>query len=517
MRALAYRLWRSCVNWIKALLKRPVLLVIYIAFIGLMIVSFASSYGRLDVSDARFAAYYPAALAALGVYMLFSAIRKGEQKGSGFFKMPDVHLLFPAPIRPSTILIYGTLGQMLSLLLVCVVMLFQITTLRMFFGLSIGGILAMIGSLALTLFSTQCLSMFYYAFLAQGERRRIWGKRITMGVLLALAALLAVCYLKTHDAAQAFNAWADIVRWIPVGGWFAMASLAGQQGVWWIFYLASALQVFAGIASLVVLFRIQPDYYEDVLDTAQLYQAAVEQKKSGVLQQTARLKNLKNFPLIGKGAFVIFGRHLISYVRQGFFDAVTVALVVVGVLWPLLSGSLFDDSPMTQGDLRATAAFLAYMLLILSQQSLWAQEMKKPFIFLIPDSPGKKVIAATMMGTVKSLADGLIASIPATLIAGAPIYHAPLFALAVGSFSTVYTMGDVLARRMLGESHAKGLGMLVSFVTMVVCIIPSIILLFILPAWMGFLACAAINFLIAVVVLLLCDGLFTRIGFETDK
>lgn len=517
MNAMIYLLRCNITNWFKSLLKRPLILLIYVAFIAMMIYSFASSYKNIGESDAKMAAYYPAITAGFGVYLLFGAIKRGEKKGSGFFSMADVHLLFPSPIHPSTVLAYGTLGQMISLLLICVIMLFQITTLRLFFGLSIGGILGMIGSLVLTLFSTQCLSMFYYAFLSKDERRRAWGKRISVGVLLALAALLAFFYLQTKKPVQAFTSLAGVAKWFPLGGWFALASLAAQQGTWWVFGLISLLQVVLGGVLLVSLIRIQPHYYEDVLDTAQRMQSMVEQKKSGAVQQTARVKNLKNFPFIGKGAFAIFGRHLISHVRQGFFDGVTLALVVVSALWPLMMGGLLDDSPIFTGDTRTTVAFIAYMMMLLSMQSFWTQELKKPFIFLIPDSSGKKIMAATMMGFVKSLADGLLAAIPAVLISRSPLYHIPLFALATASFSAVYTMGDVLARRLLGETHAKGLGMAITFICMIVCIIPSLILLFVFPPWIGYLACTGINLLIATVVLLLCDGLFSRIGFEANK
>lgn len=516
MNALVYLLWRQFVNMLKELKKRPVLLIVYILFIALMAFSFTISYNELGAEDARFASYYPIAVAAVSMFIFWGALRRGEKEGSGFFSMADVHLLFPSPISPSTILGYGTLGQMSSLLLICVLMLFQITTLRMFFGLTFGGMMGLITSLALLLFSTQILSMLYYAFLSVKPARRALCQKITMGLLLALAALVAFFYFQEREILPALNALIDVIAYIPLAGWFVRATFSAAQDNWTIFALFSALQVAVGAVMLILLIRIQPDYYEDVLGMAQKRQTMVEVKKSGVAQQNAVLRNLGKFPFIGKGAFAIFGRHLISYARQGFFDAQTIAILVIGILWPLMNGTMFGDLDSTfRADERMTVAFLAYLMIFFNMQGMWAQEMKKPFIFLIPDSPGRKMVAATLLGVFKCFVDGLLAGIAATIILSSSWLHLPLFALAVASFAAVYTAADILARRLLGETHSKGLGVFVTFAVMIGCAIPAAILLMVLPPLIGYAVCIGLNLGISLAILLLCDGLFSRIGFET--
>ena len=45
-------------------------------------------------------------------FVSFSSFSKGLNQGSTFFSMPDVNFLFPSPIHPMKVLLYGTIRQM---------------------------------------------------------------------------------------------------------------------------------------------------------------------------------------------------------------------------------------------------------------------------------------------------------------------------------------------------------------------------------------------------------------------
>lgn len=61
----------------------------------------------------------------------------------------------------------------------------------------------------------------------------------------------------------------------------------------------------------------------------------------------------------------------------------------------------------------ALMGVVAYVALIMSGYTgKWESELKNPYIFLIPDSPLKKMWYATLMEHVKAFADGCIICIP---------------------------------------------------------------------------------------------------------
>lgn len=56
---------------------------------------------------------------------------------------------------------------------------------------------------------------------------------------------------------------------------------------------------------------------------------------------------------------------------------------------------------------------IAYMTLVMSGVTgKWEAELKSPYLFLIPDTPVRKLWYATLMEHVKALADGLLFCIP---------------------------------------------------------------------------------------------------------
>lgn len=61
----------------------------------------------------------------------------------------------------------------------------------------------------------------------------------------------------------------------------------------------------------------------------------------------------------------------------------------------------------------------AYMILVFSGISgKWEMELRSPYLFLIPDTPFRKLWYATLMEHIKSLADGIILCVPMGVVWG---------------------------------------------------------------------------------------------------
>ena len=113
MTALWYLYRRTCVNRIKAALRKPVTYV-YGVFILLYIVIIPFSFKVLiDEFGAASPSGMAAALTVFGFWMLpTNLIAYAKRKGL-VYRNCDVHFLFPSPVSPKSVLLYAHLRTLI--------------------------------------------------------------------------------------------------------------------------------------------------------------------------------------------------------------------------------------------------------------------------------------------------------------------------------------------------------------------------------------------------------------------
>ncbi len=161
MKALSYLFITSLKNRILSLKKKPAMLVLYIV----ITVSVVLSIVALVIAGAQSPQLYVAddrilylILAGVGLLYLWLYANMGLTTGSTLFTMPDVGLMFVAPISPKKILIYGLLSTAGKSMLASVFILFQFQNLRNF-GYGIKEMLLLFLVLALMVLFCQLLSI----------------------------------------------------------------------------------------------------------------------------------------------------------------------------------------------------------------------------------------------------------------------------------------------------------------------------------------------------------------------
>ena len=93
--------------------------------------------------------------------------------------------------------------------------------------------------------------------------------------------------------------------------------------------------------------------------------------------------------------------------------------VVAFIFADSLQKSVSDSSMAGLFFLLGVFAYVA--LFIIWDTGKWESELKNPYIFLIPDSPLKKMWYATLMEHVKAFADGCIICIPIGIFWHVPV------------------------------------------------------------------------------------------------
>ena len=166
MSAIFYMLRKEWKNRFLALFRHPGKLVVYILLVLLLVNSVVSVAltPQADLSgfvDLRILhGIYFGILLLITVPILLSAL----QKGTTFFGMSDVNLLFVSPISPKKILAYGLMKQMGRTLLMVFFFLFYGAMMAETFGIVWTDTLALVLGAAVALFSVQVLSLLLYNF-----------------------------------------------------------------------------------------------------------------------------------------------------------------------------------------------------------------------------------------------------------------------------------------------------------------------------------------------------------------
>ncbi len=479
MSALGYLLRRMLANTVKGIFKKPIVLIGYLfaaAFVVLMIVaSFMMPSGNLNQGSPEM---FRAVLTGVFAVILYFSFRMGIDKGSTYFRMSDVNMLFPSPLRPNQIMIYGFFRQIGGTLLLMMIALFQVPNLKNQFMMKSYGPLIILLSVVIYMLAYPVFAMLMYSWSSKSKERRKLGKRIIDGLalLVGLLFLLSLSQTRKLDTAliQLFDNAA--MNWIPVLGWIRMVISAAVDGIGPLFWLGIGLTLATVSVFTVWVYRVNLDYYEDVLEATEYTEAAYTAKREGKnMQFNVKVKAGVKQGLSGGGGKAIFSKTMLEKRKTSlllFFDRTSLIIVIASVAFKFFMPEEAGDG---FSSLFSILAFSVYMLFLFSVQGLWAGELEKPYLYLIPASSSEKLFYATLADNIKNLLDGILLFVIAGVLFKANPLLVAMCALSYALFGAVFLYGDVLARRMFGNVHSKSLMMFIKLFFTLLILVPGIV------------------------------------------
>ena len=458
MKALVYILWRSLINQIRRLRQKPgqlVLVILMVAMMGFVIFASTMDYENpAGMPDA-----YKGAVMTLAVLLAaWFTVKNGLDKGSSFYRMADVNFVFPAPIRPRHILLYGFVHQLGISLLTLAFLLFQMVNVRNLFGVGMDGMPAFYIGVFLILLYMPVVSMLIYSRALSHPERKVRYRRLFTGVMVVLGGAYVVTAIAMADplAAAAVVFDNSAVNYIPIIGWFRTVLMASVNGWDWYSLLSLGLLVATLAGTLIWLLRSDIDYYEDVLKETERRETLVRNKRAGKANMPINNGRVRRASVQyqGYGASALFYRQMLEYRKSGFlfFDKTSLFLAVAAVV----AGYLLRDNPM-QAYIMLYGSI--YILFIFSFSGKWVRELGKPYIYMIPAPSMARIWYATLANHLKHLADGLVIFVIAGLLSGAHPLTSLLMVLEYTAFGALFIYSDVLFRRFfgtLGNSMAAG-------------------------------------------------------------
>lgn len=457
MSPLFYIIRKQLKNIIRGLASKPLALIGYI-FIGIILIgtiifilimpSAVVNHGSNELFKAIFTLLF--------VSVCYFSFRQGIEKGSTYFRFSDVNLVFTSPIKSSNVLLYGFIKHTASSLLLVLFTLFQLPNIKNNFLLTGYGVWMILLAVLLYSVVSPLLGMVLYVFASKSKSGRKVAKRV-LDLLLALFVFgmfisIITCDDLLNSAVRYLNL--EVFSWLPVIGQLATITSAAVYGINAVFYISIAILLVIIAVLLLILYKNNPDYYEDVLVATEFREQKIKAKKEGydayfAIADKARKINSK---FTRNGAAAIFQKQMIEYRKASyflFFDKSSLFIVLMGLVYHFFMPGSSDFKIFT------VFFFSAYLLFFFIIQGKWPQEIKKHYVFLVPESDGKKLFYVTLAENIKNLIDGFLLFSVFYFLIEKNIVVIFLCIISYALYGAVYIYADIVSRRLFGSIHSK--------------------------------------------------------------
>jgi hypothetical protein len=509
---LTYLLLTKLKNQIRSLFKSPgkiIYLVIVVALIVVTIIGGNSSNmsGRTFRDQRELTAGITLFYSVMFVLLSY----KGFGNGASMFSMSDVNFIFPAPFHQRKVLFYGLFQQMGASLLLGLFILFQYAWLHSTFNIRYGVLLLILLGYALTVFFAQIAAMVIYAFTSADDNRKRIVRTVYFAVILAFAGYLAGTSLGESaqilpKAVAAVNG--PVIGLFPVSAWIGRALAGILSGNIWETALGLGLCAVLLIALINLITYGRQDFYEDVLKSSEIAQSAITARKEGRVGDAApsRVKVGKTGIGRGLGASVFYYKHMLENRRARVFILEPMSLIFTVIA---LAMAVFTQKAGLMAIFPMTVIFQIFTIAL----GRINKELTKPYIYMIPEPPLKKLIYALAESFPSAVVESLVIFVPAAFIMHAAPAAALLCIAARITFAFLLTAVNVAVDRLWGSNPSKMLVMLLYFAILAVMAAPGIVLAAILGTlYQGaleavFLALIAANIPVSLLVLFLCRNM----------
>nr|WP_122012706.1 putative ABC exporter domain-containing protein [Maliibacterium massiliense] len=496
MRALLYLFGTTLKNSFKQMLKSPAKLIgmlFMVLMVVLMVV--AGSAGERPVQELRPSAELYAMVLLLYLCVFVMGIMRGLTSGATFYGMCDVNILFATPIAPRRILFYGLLRQMGTSLLVGFFLIFQYAWLHMTYGLSFGGLMAVLVGYGVVMFSAQLTAMAIYSFSSGNEcRQKVIRGVIYAGVVLLAGAILAQVLGKGDMLAAAVTA-ADALwlKFLPVAGWMQAMVVGILSNEMHLVLLGVALCVSYTAVIVVAMTRARTDFYEDVLQATEVSYSAITAAKEGKMKEAVptRVKLGKLGINGGFGASAFYHKHKLENRRARVFilDNMSLLYVAMGIVFAFFMRN-------SHGALWTIFFFTVYLQMFTTAMGRWARELIRPFIYMTPEPAFKKLVMICLENIEKIAVEAVVLYIPVALILQVQPMDVLACIIARIGFGILFMAGNILAERVLGSLSSRGMIMGLYFLILLALMAPGIIagvlLMMFVPPQFAMLACLGV-------------------------
>ena len=484
MRLWGYYALHTFINTIKKIFKSKVMIVILcsfliggvvggsVGFISSLVEDQAQTESSVSKDDKTNDPVHadairesiPAATMILLLVVVLWGIYGGSKKGSDFFLMADANILFAAPLKAQTVLMFRLSFQMLALLTFTFYLIFQVPSMKLILGLDNFAIVAIFLAWGMLLFMSKLMSVFTYTLTATYEHLKKYVVPFVFAVGLLVVAATGAVYISTGNdymATLRLTYGADWSNYIPVFGWYKAMVMNAINGHVFASLGYMALNLVFLIALVWGIWHIKADFYEDALAGAQkrddMTKAALEgrninkdKKQSAKRTQKLEHKVRKSYELKGWGASVFLHKSILNRRRFSKFGFVTNTLLLYLAIGGL--GAAFMAYKTDLREISVVGLIMALTLFFRNFGNPIEIESSHNWLFLVPEDPYKKVLYAILAGSVDCVLDLLPGIVVATVILRGNPLMALLWLATLVSMDFMFSCFGLLLQAILPSS-----------------------------------------------------------------
>lgn len=485
MKALSYLLKTTIINYFKRLKQKPqkaIGPIFVILWFGLMFLPKGSSKSTGGIPFDIIIFIFLVILFSMLLFALYSGTKRLDSK----FSMSDVNFIFASPIKPQTVLLYGIIKKIAVELLASIYILYQIpNALRNFNVPVINQIVLILSFLIFQLIFCNMLKLFIFALNTKYSMLGQVIRQVIKGLLILIVTGIVFVLVKGNIKASWDKLLSIVVHssWfgdIPILGWMREISVQTIKGMNVSALLYLLLFLLLSGLMLYITYNLKLDYYEDMLSGAEQYdavknikmtkEAAVSGNKSPLLKPI-RKRGLKLNNAYG--AKVLFFKHLNEYVKRSFvFFINTYSLI-------LLSASVVLGMFSKGMDIKLI--FLAACGLLFFSAGMASKiynEIYHYFIFLLPDTPHRKLFYGIAASLVKASSDSVLLFLPFGVLSGSSIFEVLLCMVCYVALAGMLSYSGLFAFRIaqfFGFDGVIAMGLLFTFFQLFL-VVPLIII-----------------------------------------
>ncbi|MBS5389151.1 MAG: putative ABC exporter domain-containing protein [Clostridiales bacterium] len=418
MKALMYLTKRSFINSIKKAVKKPVTLIAFIFGIAYGVFLFAMLAGLAVGVRFNSSSGLVIIMTLWAIYITLSNFMMYSSRKGVIFRPAHTHFVFTAPINPKLILLHGAWMNYVFSVIVWIILavagltVFQVETWKVGLFFLAGCVLEIVleVSVMVTIYANDRLPEKLMKGICTGIK-----------ILLIAITIAIVLYFRKEgismESARAFIDWKGL-QIFPVVGWSIAVYrliLLGPDTLNIVCSILYLLTVFL-MTGLAVKMDCGGGYYEDAAKFADDYADMKKRKKNGEMVMGIEKKK-KKFRKISEtiqasGAKAIFYRQLLEYKKEKYFifSKMSAFCLFFGVFFAYAMRKNAIESGYPQMFLLGTVAYIS--LVMTGYLGKWENELKTPYLFMIPDSAFKKLWYSTLIEHIKALVDGSLLCIP---------------------------------------------------------------------------------------------------------
>ena len=377
---------------------------------------------------------------SLGLLLYFAW--RADRSGSDIFLMPDVNLLFAAPMKPQSVLLFRLMSQIFLYVFIGFYMGFQLPNLTLNMGLPIGAAIMMILAWIFLLLYCQLVSLFVYTVTSTHERFKKYITPAVLGVAGVIGAVYFVYYRISGlaplvAADKLFNS--TVYCWIPIVGWIKGLIFFAWDGKWGFAALCGGLLILGLVLLFWGIWQIKADFYEDAMVRAQIRDEKMKAAKAssfGFAKQRTKERSEKTERdrLFGSGAQMFFTKAIYNRIRFGILKVFSktsltyLSLSILGCAFILLG-----IRPATPSSAFPVLGFLfCGIAFFRAMGDPLAADMEKVYFTTVPASAHAKVFWSLLGGTTVCAMDLLPAvAVAAVLLRASVVDAVAYFLLAV--------------------------------------------------------------------------------------